>query len=335
LWGNLSIFAGILVFGTVGYCWLEGWPWFDALYMTVISLTTVGYGETHPLSPQGRFFTVLLLGTGVAGVSRVTAQFLETLNQGYWHQLLRQQRMDSYQQHYILCGFGRTGRQVALEFRAESIPFLVVDLSPEAIATAETMGCAVYQGDATEDGVLLAVGVERAAGIIAALASDADNLYVVLSAKTLNPQLRAIARASSQEAIQKMRRAGADEVISPYITGGKRMAAAAIRPQVLDFMDGILTGGNRSFYIEEFLLEAPNPHINATLKDARLRSQTGALVLAVRRSHGELLAGPSGDTLLCAGDVLICMGTAEELRSLNRILCPQRPRGWLRLPRQT
>ncbi|NJK35629.1 MAG: potassium channel protein [Oscillatoriales cyanobacterium SM2_2_1] len=137
---NIGIFTGILIFGTAGYCWLEGWPWFDALYMTVISLTTVGYGETHPLSPQGRLFTVILLGTGVAGVSYVTAQFIETLTQSYWQTLVQQQRMDSYQQHFILCGFGRTGRQVALEFTAEEIPFVVIDQSAEAIASAGATG---------------------------------------------------------------------------------------------------------------------------------------------------------------------------------------------------
>ncbi len=167
------------------------------------------------------------------------------------------------------------------------------------------------------------VGIERAICLVAALPSDAENLYTVLSAKTLNPEIRAIARASTEEALQKLQRGGADEVISPYITGGKRMAAAALRPQVLDFVDGILTGADRQLYMEEFLLDpASCPFVGQTLQKARLRSQTGALVLAIRRLDGTLIGGPTGDTVLVPGDRLIGMGTAEQLRNLNQVLGP-------------
>jgi voltage-gated potassium channel len=169
---------------------------------------------------------------------------------------------------------------------------------------------------------------------VAALTSDAENLYTVLSAKTLNPQIRAIARASTEEAVKKLRRAGADEVVSPYITGGKRLAAAALRPQVVDFVDGILTGADRSFYMEEFRIEAETcNYIGQTLSEARLRSQSGALVLAIRRADRNLIVGPMGDTLMLEGDSLICLGTVEQLRSLNEILSPRNPPD-LRLPNQ-
>ena len=157
---------------------------------------------------------------------------------------------------------------------------------------------------------------------MAALPSDAENLYTVLSAKTLNPKIRAIARASTEESLQKLQRGGADTVISPYITGGKRMAAAALRPQVLDFVDGILSGTDRQLYMEEFLLDGDCPFLGQTLQKAKLRSQTGALVLAIRRSDGNLIGGPTGDTILISGDTLICMGTAEQLRGLNQVLAP-------------
>ena len=182
---------------------------------------------------------------------------------------------------------------------------------------------------------LLKVGIERAICIVAALPSDAENLYTVLSAKTLNPEIRAIARASTEEALQKLQRGGADAVISPYITGGKRMAAAALRPQVLDFVDGILTGADRQLYMEEFLLDpAFCPFVGQSLQKAKLRSQTGALVLAIRRLDGTLIGGPTGDTVLMSGDTLICMGTAEQLRSLNQILGPIRSQK-LRKPRNS
>lgn len=231
--------------------------------------------------------------------------------------------MESLTEHYIICGFSRTGRQIAKEFRAEDVPFVVIDSEMESVQRAQAEGYTAYQGDATLDDTLLKVGIERATCIVAALPSDAENLYIVLSAKTLNSGIRVIARASTEEALQKLRRGGADEVISPYITGGKRMAAAALRPQVLDFVDGILTGADRQLYMEEFLLDpAFCPFVGQTLQKARLRSQSGALVLAIRRLDGTLIGGPTGDTVLMPGDRLIGMGTAEQLRSLNQILGP-------------
>ena len=167
------------------------------------------------------------------------------------------------------------------------------------------------------------MGIEKAICIVAALPSDAENLYTVLSAKTLNPNIRAIARASTEEALQKLQRGGADAVVSPYITGGKRMAAAALRPQVMDFVEGIVSGTDRQLYMEEFLLDPTAcPFISQTLGQARLRAQTGSLILAIRRAHGELIGGPTADTLFISGDVIIAMGTAEQLRSLNQLLGP-------------
>jgi voltage-gated potassium channel len=194
------------------------------------------------------------------------------------------------------------------------------------------MGYPAIQGDAALDQTLLAVGIDRATCIVAALPSDAENLYTVLSAKTLNPEIRAIARASNEEAMQKLRRGGADEVISPYITGGKRMAAVALRPQVMDFVDGIIAGENRSFYIEEYRID-DSSYVGISLKKASLRAQTGVLVLAIRRADGHLIAGPDGNTEILEGDVLISMGTPEQLRALNQILSPLDKKDQIRLPR--
>jgi voltage-gated potassium channel len=324
--GALVLF-GVALIGTLWYRLVEGWSWSDAVYMTVITLATVGYGETNPLGTRGRLFTIALILMGVMTIGYIVNRFTEAIIQGYFQEgiRLRQRRrlIDSLTEHYIVCGFGRTGRQIALEFKAEAIPFVIVDSQAEQVVEAQELGCIAVQGDATLDDTLFQVGIERAICLVAALPSDAENLYTVLSAKTLNPQIRAIARASTEEALKKLQRAGADAVVSPYITGGKRMAAAALRPQVLDFMDGILTGSDRSFYLEEFLLDPQtSPVIGQTLREARLRSQTGALVLAIRRADGILIAGPTGETPLLPGDLLICLGTAEQLRLLNRILIP-------------
>lgn len=329
--GAIALF-GVALIGTLWYKLVEGWSWSDAAYMTVITLATVGYSETNPLGHRGRLFTISLILMGVIVIGYIVNRFTEALVQGYFQEgiRLRQRKrlIDKLTEHYILCGFGRTGRQVALEFKAEGIPFVIIDSQIEQVEAAQILDCIAIQGDATLDKTLLHVGIERAICLVAALPSDAENLYTILSAKTLNPQIRAIARASSEEAVQKLQRAGADAVISPYITGGRRMASAALRPQVMDFVDGILTGADRSFYMEEFLL-APQtcPIVGQTLRDARLRSQTGALVLAIRRADGNLIAGPNGDTMLAPGDLLICMGTAEQLRELNRILSPLRSYG--------
>jgi voltage-gated potassium channel len=328
--GVIALFVVALI-GTLWYRLVEGWSWSDAVFMTVITLATVGYGETNPLGTRGRLFTIALILMGVISIGYIVNRFTEAIIQGYFQEgiRLRQRRrlIDTLTDHYILCGFGRTGRQIALEFKAEGIPFVTIDSQVEQVEAAQDLGCVAVHGDATLDDTLLNVGIERAICLVAALPSDAENLYTVLSAKTLNPKIRAIARASTEEAVKKLQRAGADAVVSPYITGGKRMAAAALRPQVLDFMDGILTGGDRAFYMEEFLLDLQtSPVVGQTIREARLRSQTGALVLAIRRADDELIVGPNGDTKLLPGDLLISMGTVEQLRQLNRLLSPLRSR---------
>ncbi len=327
LMAGSAALGGVFIIGTLWYSLVEKWSWEDAAYMTVITLATVGYGEIHPLGSRGRLFTIALILMGVVTIGFIVNRFTEALIQGYFQEgiRLRQQRrlMESLSEHYILCGFSRTGRQIAKEFRAEGVPFVIIDSETESVRKGQSEGYTLYQGDATLDETLYKVGIERAICIVAALPSDAENLYVVLSAKTLNPEIRAIARASTEEAVQKLQRGGADAVISPYITGGKRMAASALRPQVMDFVDGILTGADRQLYMEEVLLDpAICPYLGETLQKARLRSQTGALVLAIRRTDGTLIGGPTGDTILLPGDLLICMGTAEQLRSLNQILGP-------------
>ncbi|TFI56175.1 potassium channel protein [Mastigocladus laminosus UU774] len=319
--------AGVFLIGTLWYALVERWSWEDAAYMTVITLATVGYGETHPLGDRGRLFTIALILMGVITIGYIVNRFTEAIIQGYFQEGIRfrqvRRTMESLSGHYIICGFSRTGRQIAIEFQAEGVSFVIIDSDAESVRNAQDQGYTIYQGDATLDETLLRVGIERAVCIVAALPSDAENLYTVLSAKYLNPSIRAIARASTEEALQKLQRAGADSVISPYITGGKRMASAALRPQVMDFVDGIISGTDRQLYMEEFLLDPKVcPMVGLTLGQARLRAQTGALILAVRRNDGTLIGGPTPDTVFMPADVLIAMGTPEQLRALNQLLGP-------------
>jgi voltage-gated potassium channel len=335
--GGIVALVIVFLLGTLWYRFIEGWTWIESAYMTVSTLATVGFGEINPLGQRGRLFTMVLIIMGVVSIGYIVNRLTEALIQGYFQEGIRERQerrlIEKLSDHYIICGLGRTGRQVAIEFHAEKIPFVVIDADPAQIDRAKELNYIALLGDATLDESLLAAGIDRALCIVAALTSDAENLYTVLSAKTLNPRIRAIARASTEEAVQKLQRAGADAVVSPYITGGRRLAAAALRPQVMDFVDGILTGTDRSFYMEEFLIDPKTcPCVGLTLHDAHLRSRSGALVLAIRRADGTLIGGPTGETELMAGDLLICMGTAEQLRDLTQILIPMQS-SRLRLPK--
>ncbi|MGB3294735.1 MAG: NAD-binding protein [Phormidesmis sp.] len=323
---GLLALLGVVLAGTLWYWLIEGWHLTEALYMTVITLATVGFAEVHPLGDRGRIFTVVLIFLGIFAVGYIANRFTEAIVRGYFQEGVRlnQRRrlMRELSNHYILCGFGRIGRQIAEEFALQKIPFVIVDAELEAVQRAQELGFVAVEGDATLDDTLHLLKIESAVCLVSALTSDAQNLYTVLSAKTLNPQVRTIARASSKEAIQKLQRVGADAVISPYITGGKRMAAAALRPQVMDFMDGIFSGGEHTYYIEEFFLDpAVCALIGQTIGDSQMRSRTGVLIVAIRRQD-ELIIGPTAEVQLKSEDFLICLGTAEQLQSMNRLLCP-------------
>jgi len=318
---------GLFLIGTIWYHLVEKWTWLDAAYMTINILATVGNGEIHTLSQISRLFTLFLILFGVIAIGYIANRFTEALIQGYFQDGIRQRQesflLQQLNQHYILCGFGRTGYQIALEFQAEGVPFVLIELDPIQIQLAKDIGCTTILGDATLDEILLKAKIHKAICIVSALASDSDNLYTVLSAKTLNSSIRAIARASTEEAVKKLSRAGADAVVSPYITGGRRLAAAALRPQVMDFVDGILSSGDNSVYMEEFGVDPFScPCINKTLRETKLRSISGALIVAIRRKEGELIVSPKADTLLLPHDILISIGTAEQLRQLNQILAP-------------
>ena len=331
--------ASIVLIGTLWYWLVEKWSFSESAYMTIITLSTVGFSEVRPLGERGRLFTIALILMGLLTIGYIVNRFTEALIQGYFQEgiKLRQERslIESLDRHYIVCGFGRTGRHVAREFFAEGIAFIIIDDDPEEVEEIKQLGYTVILGDATLDESLVRAKIDRAICLVTALPSDAENLYTVLSAKTLNPRIRAIARASNEEAVQKLQRAGADAVVSPYITGGKRLAAAALRPQVMDFVDGIIAGSNRSYYLEELLIDAEAcPYVGKSLREAKLRSQSGALVLAIRRIDGNLIAGPTGETRILEQDALICMGTAEQLRDLNKILGPINSKSSPRVPKK-
>jgi voltage-gated potassium channel len=312
--------ATVLAVGVAGYMLIEGWGFFDALYMVITTVTTVGYGEILPLSPTGRAFTMLLIVMGVGTMLYTLSTVVHYAVEGELTRQVGRRRMqgriERLGQHVVLCGYGRVGRQIAAEFRRENVTFVVVDVNESSLAAASDDGCLWVPGNAASDDVLLAAGVKRARALITAVDSDVDNVYVTLSARGLNPGLFIVARASREDAEPKLRRAGADRVISPYQIGGRRMAMLALRPIAVDFVDTIMHDPSTDLLLEELEVRPESPLVGKSLETARAAEAAGAIVLAVKRD-GQLIPNPRGDLVVRAGDQLVVMGTPGDLRAIE------------------
>jgi voltage-gated potassium channel len=323
---NLKIIAlalAVLVAtGTLGFHLIEGWPWFDGFYMVVTTFTTIGYQEVHPLSQAGRIFnvTLIILGVGLAflGIGTATQALLE-FELGHFFGRRRMVRdIERLSGHYILCGAGRVGRSAARELARESVPFVIVENDTEKLAKYSDAGWLSVLGDATQEKVLRDVHIERARGLVAATTTDATNMYIVLTARSLNPKLRIIARASEEEAEKHLVSAGADTVISPYTFAGHRIAQSFLRPHVLDFLD-IATAreGKLDLEIEEIHVENGSPFAGKTIESSRIRQEMGVIVLAIKRARGGMSFNPAPEDRIEAGDCLIAMGEPASLRRLE------------------
>lgn len=320
----LALVAMTALIGATGYTLIEGWSFVDALYMTVITMTTIGYGEIHPLSEQGRIFTIVLavLSIGIGGYALSTAAVF--LLEGEINQVLRgsymNQRIARLREHIILCGAGRIGRHVAAELLAVDVPFLVVDQNQEVLRDMhDSDGILGLEGNATEDKVLRASRIEYARGLIAALGDDKDNVFLVLSARSLNPELYIVARLNEEENEEKFLRAGADKIVSPNILGGRRLASLMVRPSMMSFMDGILEVAGNAMSLEEIAVDRIPSLVNRTLSDAGIGQRIGLLVLAIKSAQGQYQFNPKGQTVLGAGDTLVVMGTQEQLAALHAL----------------
>ncbi len=306
----------VLVAGTVGYL-LLGFDLLDALYTTVSTVTTVGFNPPHPLGAGGKVFTIILILLGVGTALYTFSAVLEVLIEGHMQDLVRRRRMDRdiarMDRHVIVCGWGRVGREVARFLANADQDVVVVDRDPERL---HEVPYASVQGDVTDDETLHRAGINRAAALVAALDTDADNLYVTVAGKSLRPDLQVIARARSESSEPKFVRAGADRVVNPQQLGGDRMAAFVIQPHVVDFVDVVMHDGTLEFRLEEVTVSTGSPMAGDTLGSAHLRDRTGALVLAIRRPGAGFLTNPSPDDVIEAGDVLIGVGTAEQLAAL-------------------
>jgi len=314
---TLLLVVGI---GIIGYMIIEGWSFLDALYMTVVTLSTVGYEEVHSLTTAGRIFSILLIIGGVGVMLYTLTTIVRYLIEGQFTNILGRRRMkeklSKLKGHVILCGYGKVGREVARVFKREGAPFVVVELNQEALDDATDAGYLCLHGNATSDDVLKEAGVQQARALVAALGSDADNLYTTLSARELHSDLFIVARASAEESEPKLKRAGADRIMSPYRIGGRRMAMLTLRPLVVDFIDITMHSRGRELVLENIKVWPGSPVEGKNVKEGS-KCCGGAAILAVRKKDGRLLANPSQETLLELEDEPVIIGTREQLRALE------------------
>ncbi|MEZ4715483.1 MAG: NAD-binding protein [Caldilineaceae bacterium] len=316
----LIMLGGLLFLGTAGYMVIEGWPWRTALFMTVITISTVGYGEEYPLSMRGEAFTMVLIVLGVGAAAYTFTTFTDYIVAGELRGVLRRQRMkreiSKLTDHFVICGYGRVGRQLAESLRESGYVVVVVDADPAVAAELEDAETYFIPGSATEDEQLLEAGITRARGLASCLPQDADNVFVVLSARALNAQLVIIARSNQVESTTKLRIAGADQIINPYLITGRRMAAQLVHPNVVEFLDVVMQRGELELRIEELIIGAGSGVDGKTLAQAHVRSETGVNVLAVRRRDRTIHTDLGPAFPLSAGDTLICLGTPQQLAQL-------------------
>ena len=315
----------ITTIGVLGYIIFEGWSFTDAFYMTVITLTTVGYREVRVLDASGQLWTMLLLITGVgtlfyAAVSSVEL-VVEGTVRGYFGRRSVKAAIGRLNGDYILCGYGRVGKQVAREFAADDVPFVTVEQDQDVLEECLAEGNLALLGEASDDEVLEEAGILRAGGLIAAVDSDADNVFVVLSARKLNPKLHIVARASSEESAAKLEIAGADRTLSPYAVGGRRLASLATQPLVVDFLD-VVTRGEKGieFRLEEFSVPEHSTIAEHTIGELEIGERTGAIVLAIRTTEGNFDTTPSADDRLHAGDTLLVLGSRGQVERLEHLM---------------
>jgi len=319
----LALMVFTLIFGTVGFTLIDNYPPFDAFYMTLITVTTVGYQEIHPLSQAGRIFNSFLIMFGVSAmlfaVGAMTQTIIELELQDRFGKRRRKRAIMHMKDHYIVCGFGRVGRNAAFELQRAGAPFLVIDRSDQRVARAAQAGMLALQADATRDESLREAGVERARGFIAALATDADNVFVILSARSLNPRLTVVTRASEEDAEEKLRRAGADTVFSPYSIAGHRLAQALVRPHVVQLLDFATQAVGLDVSMEQMRV-GPNPAVDSRKLGDLAAPDARLIVLAIGKSDGKMIFNPPAEMEVAGGDVLIVMGEQAALRNLERML---------------
>jgi len=317
-----GLFA-ILIVGTVGFHNFEGWGYIASLYTTVVTLSTVGYGDYYPHTEAGQLFTVVLIIFGVGTMLYTVGLFAETLVEGRLQVILGRRKLDKIiekmNNHYIICGCGRIGFLICKELKEEKIDFVVIDNNPEVILKIEEEGFIYCKGDATHDRTLLDAGIKRARGIVCVLPSDAENLYVILTAKELNQEIYILSRSEEEVSEHRLLRAGADRVMSPYTLGGMRMAMAILRPAMLDFIEITTSRQSLELQMEEITVCSGSPLIGKSIVEADIRQRYGLIIVAVKKDTGRMIFNPLANYQFEKGDMLIAMGEEENVKKFSRV----------------
>lgn len=317
---SLVLIVVVIFFGTAGYVILEQWSLLDALYMTIITITTVGYREVHDLSDTGRVFTLVLIVSGVGTILYTLNNAARILVEGEIQEIFGRRKLEKkikeLKDHYIVCGYGRMGTVIGKELKEKGARFIVIEKGPMDGDSVDP-DVLFVRGDATKDEVLKEAGIERARGLISVLSTDAENLYVVLSARVLNPDMNIVARAGEEGSEQKLLRAGADRVVSPYYIGGMRIAHTVLKPSVVDFIEFATSAGNIDLQMEEIYVREGASIAGTTLDECGIGRELGIIIVAIKRSGGDMRFNPTFRTTIKPGDVLIALGERTKLKVLE------------------
>jgi voltage-gated potassium channel len=317
----------IVIFaGTIGYRFIEGWPLVDSLYMTVTTISTVGYGEVHPLSTAGRIFSIFLILGGVGAVFYILTTLVQHIVEGEFGIRIGRQHMEAQikklHKHFILCGYGRVGEATASTLKEHKTKFVVIEITQENAEKSRQAGFLTIQGDATKDEALKRARIDKAGALIAALGDDADNTYTTLAARQLNPNLPIIARANNIEAQKKLQLAGAHRVVAPETSGGERMAMLALRPATVEFVETVLLGRGQELLVEEIEVNKDSPLVGSTIKQVEERFP-GTRILALRHKNGVLIPNPNPNATIEKDSSLAAFGTTEQLKSIEGCCQPR------------
>ncbi len=323
---KISIFVLLMLVsvGTSGYMIIERWRFLDALYMTVITLGTVGFKEIHDLSDHGKVFTMLLIVVGVSVLGYIVGSLAQIMFEGQIQRIMGRKRVekmiDALKDHYIICGFGRIGSLICKEFKANDLKFVIVEKSIETIEKLDEEGYLHMRGDATLDETLLKAGIKRAKGLISVVTSDTENVYITLTARGLNPDLYILARSGEEGSDIKLKRAGANKVVSPYIIGGSRMAQSVLRPNVVDFIE-IATGSEHmDLQMEEISIPDHSAFAGETLVSSGFRKEIGVIIVGIKKSHGKMVFNPHSQAKIEGGDTLIVLGEPISIAKLEDLV---------------
>ncbi len=319
----LLILLTIFIVGTIGFHFIEEWSFVDSFYATIITLSTVGYGDFVPVTAGGKFFTVFIIIFGVGTMLYSFGLISETVIEGRLRGLLGRGKLEKMIEkmgnHYIICGCGRIGFLICRELAAEKVPCVVIDNNPEVIQKVQDEGFIYCKGDATQDKTLIEAGIKRAKGIVCVLPSDAENLYVILTAKELNQNIYIMSRSEEEESEHRLVRAGADRVMSPYTLGGVRMAMAILRPAMLDFIEITTRRQSLELRMEEISVCKGSPIIGMSLEESGIRQRYGLIIVAVKKDSGKMIFNPLADYVIAEGDRLIAMGEDENVKQFAQV----------------